>query len=78
MKNVHKYEKQIVKHGRKALGYEDTMAFNYGYISALLTNELISRKEYNVLVKVYTEKNEGYDFFFIDRDGKVSDKYEDK
>ncbi|MBV6514304.1 MAG: hypothetical protein FMNOHCHN_03910 [Ignavibacteriaceae bacterium] len=53
-----KYHQQILRHNRsKYLGYESTLDFNYGYISALLSNKLISRKEYNKLLKELADAN---------------------
>lgn len=68
--NIHKYEKQIKQHEHKALGHEETMSFNHGYVAALLTNNLISKKEYNALKKVYSwENTDGC--FHIDENGKL-------
>ena len=75
MKKIHKYEKQIIQHERKALGYEDTMSFNYGYIASLLTNKLISRKEYNILIKVYTADNTN-GLFYIGKNGNLAKEKE--
>ena len=53
------FEKQIKgQNQRKALGYEDTLAFNFGYISCLFTNKIISKLEYNLLLKQFSYESE--------------------
>ena len=70
-KSINKIISQIKNHSRKALGYEDTLSFNHGYISALLTNKIISKKQYYALKKVYASiENENCDFY-IDENGKL-------
>ena len=58
-KNIEFFRKQLKGHNqRKALGYEDTLAFNFGYIVSLYTNKVVSRKEYNVLLKEFSYESE--------------------
>ena len=52
-KRLSKYSQQLNDMGRKALGFEDSLSFSHGYISALLKNGLISIREANSLKKVY-------------------------
>jgi hypothetical protein len=53
-----KFRQQIIRHNRiKALGYESTLSFNYGYIAALFSNKLISQKEYNKLRNELADAN---------------------
>jgi hypothetical protein len=75
-----KYKIRIVKYRdqiedmnkRKALGYENTLDFNFGYIACLFRNKLITRSEYNKLIKVFAsvENNDGY--WFIENDGEIN------
>jgi hypothetical protein len=43
--------KRILK--KVALGYERNLDFSYGWINALYVNCLISKKEYNQLIKQF-------------------------
>ena len=44
---------------RLALGYEATLDFNHGYLYALFQNKMISKKEYDALIKVYSNYEDG-------------------
>ena len=75
-RKLEKYSKQIkaINH-RKALGYERTLDFSYGYIEALIDNKFISRKEGNVLLKVYSNYENG-DCRWIIENGKLMEYHE--
>ncbi len=66
--NIHNYEKQLSAISSKlALGYESDLDFSYGYLTALVKNECITRKEFNILFKVFCKNEDGE--FFIDQNG---------
>jgi hypothetical protein len=70
--NIHKHEKDIISlNNRLALGYEDMLSFNYGYLKALLENKLINTKEYNVLIKVYASVDNANCIYYIGKDGRL-------
>ena len=79
-KNVLKYEKAIkAVNDREALGYEDTLSFNHGYLLALKQNKLITTKEYNILIKVYANWGNGNGKWFVAEDGSLGiDKEEEE
>ena len=70
---IHKYCKQIILYNnRLALGYENMLSFNYGYIKSLFCNKLISRAEYNKLIKVYAYDNSTEDsLLYINSKGNI-------
>lgn len=78
-KNLLKHKKSIENHNtRKAIGYEPTLDFNFGYISALLSNNLITRNEFNILKECYAIEEDNIHHSFINKNGDlVREKYED-
>lgn len=59
MKKIVKFSRQIeTLNARYALGYEETLDFNHGYISALRCNKIISRKDSLTLMKRFSDFNE--------------------
>lgn len=72
MKNIHKYEKQIKRYNdRLGLGHYNTLFFNEGFIKALLANNLISKKEANILRIVFVdEANDNYEYS-INEEGEL-------
>ena len=67
---IHNIEKQIIaQNNRKGLGYESTLDYNFGYLSALYTNRVINRKEYNTLKKVYASTDNGDGRYFVTKAG---------
>ena len=74
MKKIVKFARQIeTLNARYAKGYEGTLDFNFGYIRALRTNKLISTKEANALLKVYSNTNNGDERYWISNSGKLVD-----
>jgi hypothetical protein len=63
-----KLEKQL---GSKALGYEEILDFAWGFLSALLCEEIINRAEYNTLMKVYSNYKNADSHWFINKDGEL-------
>lgn len=73
MNSLEKFARAIDKKNKKlALGYESTLDFNYGYISCLWDQKLISIKEKNALVLVYASDMNG-DCRWAIQDGKLID-----
>ena len=54
---LEKYRKQLLNQQRKALGYEAMLDFCYGYCSALMTNKLITKKEFYMLRREFAEND---------------------
>lgn len=79
MKNLAKFSRQLeTLNARYAKGYEGTLDFNFGYISALHYNKLISLKESNLLLKVYANPQNGDGRFAILNSGRFVDYSSDR
>ena len=74
-KNILKYKKQVEQQESKALGHEEMIYFYHGYLSALLKNKTINKKECNIFWKVYGWNN-GDGLFYIDKNGNLG-KYKE-
>jgi hypothetical protein len=73
MNNLQKIANEIkAQNDRKALGYESTLDFNFGYLSALRKHGVITNKEYNALKKVFLSRGD-YECRYIIEDGKLVD-----
>jgi len=71
-KKVLKLRDEIEKVNKsKALGYEETMDFNWGWLSALFLKKIITKKEYNDLKKVYSNFKNGDSYWFINDKGEL-------
>lgn len=71
-KNILKYKSQIEQQIKlRRLEYTGQLDFNYGYISALLSNDLINIKESNILKKVYASASNSYLDWAIDKNGEL-------
>jgi hypothetical protein len=62
---------------RHALGYESTLDFNHGFITALKINKLISVKDANALIKVYASVENGDCRYTILNTGELHDYEKD-
>lgn len=70
---LEKYSQKIHKINNKlALGHEDTLSFNYGYVYALFQAKLIGRKQKDILIKVYASTENDNCRFYIE-DGILID-----
>ena len=56
------------KLNRLARGYESSLDFAYGYISALLQMGYINKKQANILKKCYATEEE---YYFDDKSGEA-------
>jgi hypothetical protein len=74
MKKIVKFARQIeILNARYAKGYDGTLDFNFGYICALRTNKLVSTKEANVLLKVYSNEDNDDCRYSIGNSGMLID-----
>lgn len=74
---IHKYEEQVKGLlTRKAPGHEYSLRMAEGYLDALVINKLITRKEYNILRKVYASEDNCDGEFYIKKDGSLG-QYDD-
>lgn len=70
--HIHDIEKQLKSTlKRKALGYESSLDFAYGYLLALKTHKIITPKEYTALTMVYASPDNSECDFYITEDGEL-------
>lgn len=76
MNNLQKIADEIKRQNdRKHLGWEETPAFNFGYLSALRKHGVITNKEYNALKKVFLSVGDDECRYCIEN-GKLVDQGE--
>ena len=77
MKKIVKFARQIeTLNARYAKGHEGTLDFNFGYICALRRNKSVSKKDANVLLKVYANHENEDCRFAISNSGKLIDYFD--
>ena len=73
---VEKYARIIERiNKRLALGYEENLEFNHGYIFCLRQAKIITQKEANMLYKTYANYLNGNYRYFIEN-GRLFDRGE--
>lgn len=82
MNRLYKHYLQIKrKNNILALGYESTIDFNFGFIYALMANNIINRKEFNILQKIFLihgQEGDSDNNFYINKKGEMCTYNENK